>query len=519
MEARNHPGHVDGVVSEALVETGHQRQLHGHRRRCARGRHLGDQDRLQVVHLLVALQELVCRLAFLVVPAVRRGAPHGHPDLAHAFDQASCSRGKLRAETVSGSPGYVFCQLVTALELRHDPQGGEQEAQVLTVARPHGDSPVDQALHVAVHVVDQLVPAGEHSRHLLVPGEQSIRRRRQRFDDQGKELEHLAVDLGNISAGWSRVLFSQQPKATGRRSGTAQAAAPAGEDGRRHCSPWQTWFIGAAEPADVPARGAAFFDLDKTVIAKASLIAFTRPFYREGLVTRRVLARGLWGQVLFARFGARAPTLERIRRRTLALTAGWEQERVKRVVADTLQQVIGPITYKEAVDLIEEHKQAGRRVYIVSAAPEEIVEPLARYLGAEEAIATQAAVSGGRYTGQLLRYTYGPQKAAIIRQIAERDSLDLDESWAYSDSATDLPMLEVVRHPVAVNPDRALRRIAQMRGWPVLRFEQLMVVTPTGHRPLKAGALGAGTAFLIAAIALGVAVSVKRRSAGASAGA
>ncbi len=90
--------------------------------------------------------------------------------------------------------------------------------------------------------------------------------------------------------------------------------------------------------------------------------------------------------------------------------------------------------------------------------------------------------------------------------------LDLTESWAYSDSATDLPMLEVVGHPVAVNPDRALRRIAQMRGWPVLRFEQLRVVTPTGHHPLRRGVLGAGGAVLLAAIALGVAVFVRRRS-------
>ncbi len=213
------------------------------------------------------------------------------------------------------------------------------------------------------------------------------------------------------------------------------------------------------------------------------------------------------------RFGAGAPTIERLRRRTLALTAGWEQERVKRVIADTLQQVVAPITYQEAVELIEEHRASGRRVYIVSAAPEEIVEPLARYLGAEGAIATQAAVSAGRYTGQLLRYTYGPEKAAIIRQIAERDRLDLTESWAYSDSATDLPMLEVVGHPVAVNPDRALRRIAQMRGWPVLRFEQLRVVTPTGHHPLRRGVLGAGSVFLLAGIALGVAVLVRRHSA------
>jgi HAD superfamily hydrolase (TIGR01490 family) len=275
---------------------------------------------------------------------------------------------------------------------------------------------------------------------------------------------------------------------------------------RRHsCRPWQSGSI-------VPGKQAAFFDLDKTVIAKASVVAFSRQFYREGLVTRRVLARGLWAQVMFLRFGARAKTLERLRHKMLRLTTGWEQERVRSIVAGTLTQVVGPITYKEAVELIEDHKLAGRRVYIVSAAPAEIVEPLARYLGAEEAIASQAAVSAGRYTGQMLSYAYGPQKAQTIRQIAERDGLDLTESWAYSDSATDLPMLETVGHPVAVNPDRALRRIAQMRGWPVLSFSELAVVTPTGHRPLRAGLVGAAGAMLMGAVVLVIVIVAKRHT-------
>src|SRR5271155_1361334 len=259
---------------------------------------------------------------------------------------------------------------------------------------------------------------------------------RKRFDDQREELEHLAIDLLEVGYG-PAPLVTHPP----------MLVPPLPVKPRRG---WQTAGIeprGGTEKTG-PARAAAFFDLDKTVIAKASLIAFSRPFYREGLVTRRILAQGLWGQALFLRFGARPEALERLRLRMLALTEGWEQERVKRIVADTLNQVVGPITYKEAVELIAKHKQEGRPVYIVSAAPEEIVEPLARYLGAEEAIASQAAVSAGRYTGQLLNYTYGPQKAATIRRIAERDHIDLTESWAYSDSATDLPMLEAVGHPV-----------------------------------------------------------------------
>lgn len=262
---------------------------------------------------------------------------------------------------------------------------------------------------------------------------------------------------------------------------------------------------------------AAFFDLDKTVIAKASVVAFSRQFYREGLVTRRVLAQGLWAQVMFLRFGAKAKTLERLRHKMLRLTAGWEQEKVRSIVAETLAQVVGPITYRDALDLIDEHKRAGRRVYIVSAAPAEIVEPLADYLGAEEAIASQAAVNSGRYTGHLLSYTYGPQKAEVIRQIAERDGLDLPNSWAYSDSATDLPMLEAVGNPVAVNPDRALRRIARMKNWPVMTFTELAVVTPSGHRPLRVGLAGAAGAMLMGAVVMGIAVVARRHTTAAPA--
>lgn len=256
---------------------------------------------------------------------------------------------------------------------------------------------------------------------------------------------------------------------------------------------------------------AAFFDLDKTVIAKASVVAFSRPLYREGLLTRRILARALWGQVIFARFGARAPALDRLRLRMLRLVEGWEQQRVKEIVKGTLLQVIAPITYKEALELISEHKAAGRRVYIVSSAPVEIVEPLARHLGADEAIATEAEVHEGRYTGQLKSYPFGPEKASRIGEVAKRDRVSLEQSWAYSDSATDVPMLEAVGHPVAVNPDRPLRRIAQMRGWPVLRFSQLAVVTPGGQRPWTPRLVGAGGLGLLALAGLTLALVARRR--------
>jgi HAD superfamily hydrolase (TIGR01490 family) len=218
---------------------------------------------------------------------------------------------------------------------------------------------------------------------------------------------------------------------------------------------------------------AAFFDLDKTVIAKASMVAFGRTFYNHGLVSRSTVLRGLWAQLIYLHLGASEVKLARLRESVLTLTRGWEQARVRQIVAETLAVVVEPITFGEALELIDEHKAAGRRVYIISASPTEIVEPLARFLGVDDAIASRARVDEtGCYTGEMEVYAYGPYKAELMRQIAARDGIDLSESYSYSDSYTDLPMLEVVGHPVVVNPDRVLLKVARERGWEVQQFVQ-----------------------------------------------
>src|SRR5687768_10374843 len=114
---------------------------------------------------------------------------------------------------------------------------------------------------------------------------------------------------------------------------------------------------------------AAFFDLDKTVIAKASMVAFGRSFYDEGLISRRHVIRALWGQLVFMHLGASEQKLARIRESVLRLTRGWQQDHVRRIVRETLESVIEPIVYAEAAELIEQHKAEGRRVFIVSASP------------------------------------------------------------------------------------------------------------------------------------------------------
>ncbi len=216
---------------------------------------------------------------------------------------------------------------------------------------------------------------------------------------------------------------------------------------------------------------AAFFDLDKTVIAKASIAAFGRPFYRGGLINRRLVARALVSQMIYLHLGASEHKLARVRESMLTLIRGWDQERMRTIVREALEETIEPIIYAEALDLIQAHRAAGDRIYLVSASPEEIVQPLADHLGVDGAIATRAVVdTDGRYTGEMDFYAYGPFKAEAIRELAAAEGIDLDASSAYSDSYTDLPMLETVGRPVVVNPDRVLAKVAKERGWDVLQF-------------------------------------------------
>ena len=207
---------------------------------------------------------------------------------------------------------------------------------------------------------------------------------------------------------------------------------------------------------------AAFFDLDKTVIDRASIAAFGRPFLKGGLINRRMVARAAISQLIYLYFGADEERLVRVRESMLALTKGWDRAQVRQIVRETMLKTMEPIMYAEALELMELHRAAGHRVYLVSASPEEIVLPLADLLGVDGAICSRGEVDEqGCYTGRMAFYAYGESKAEAMRELAARTGLDLAASSAYSDSGTDLPMLEAVGRPVAVNPDRALAKVAR----------------------------------------------------------
>jgi HAD superfamily hydrolase (TIGR01490 family) len=215
---------------------------------------------------------------------------------------------------------------------------------------------------------------------------------------------------------------------------------------------------------------AAFFDLDKTIIAKSSTLAFSKPFQAGGLITRRAVLRSAYAQFVYLVGGADHDQMEKLRAFMSQLCAGWDVATVREIVADTLHNIVDPLVYDEAVSLIEEHRLAGRDVVIVSTSGSEVVEPIGEMLGADLVIATRLEIVDGRYTGEIAYYAYAEEKARAIRELAEERGYDLAESYAYSDSVTDVPMLEAVGHAHAVNPDKELRRTAASRGWPVLVF-------------------------------------------------
>ncbi len=254
-----------------------------------------------------------------------------------------------------------------------------------------------------------------------------------------------------------------------------------------------------------PSRAAAFFDLDKTVIAKSSTLAFSRPFYRGGLVNRRAVLKSSFAQFVYLLQGADEDSMDRMRDYLKALCAGWPVETVNAIVAETLHELIDPMVYAEAVALFDRHHADGLDVVLVSSSGEEVVGPIGAMLGVDHVIATRMVVEDGKYTGDIAFYAYGEGKAVAVREIAEQRGYDLERCWAYSDSDTDRPMLALVGNPVAVNPDKALRRYAAEQGWRLREFQRPVrartrrlpqVPTPSGPSQYAGVAAVAGVAGL-----------------------
>lgn len=258
------------------------------------------------------------------------------------------------------------------------------------------------------------------------------------------------------------------------------------------------------DTGSTPASGrvAAFFDLDKTLIAKSSTLAFSRPFFDEGLLNRRAVLKSSYAQFLFLISGADHDQMDRMRNYITAMCTGWDVEQIKTIVGETLHDIVTPLVFAEAADLIAEHTAQGHDIVVVSASGEEVVTPIAQALGATHSAATQMRVEDGKYTGELEFYCFGEGKVEAIRKLAAEHGYDLSQCHAYSDSSTDIPMLNAVGRPTAVNPDRLLRKTAAANGWPVLTFSDAVAIN--AHRGVPSAAtLAAGAAAGMGAAAAG----------------
>jgi HAD superfamily hydrolase (TIGR01490 family) len=247
-------------------------------------------------------------------------------------------------------------------------------------------------------------------------------------------------------------------------------------------------------------RAAAFFDLDKTLIEGSSAIHFARASYNRGLVSRRQLARDLWANIQFRLTGSTDEKTEALRHRVLDAIAGRSVQDLARLGPEVLAGVL-PRAYPEMLDVAWGHQDAGRPVYIVTAASQEMADSLARVFVFDGGIGMRSEIRDGYYTGQPDGpFTYREGKAQAIREVAEREGYDLSESWAYSDSESDLPMLRAVGHPVAVNPDSELMRVARAEGWQVMTFDRLRRRVRLAAGAAALGAVGAGSGYVVARV-------------------
>jgi HAD superfamily hydrolase (TIGR01490 family) len=236
-------------------------------------------------------------------------------------------------------------------------------------------------------------------------------------------------------------------------------------------------------------KGAAFFDLDRTLIAGSSAFQFGRAAYKAGLVTRRQLAEDAWENIRFRLRGSTDAGTDALRARIGKTLEGVRVRDLQRLAPEVLAGVL-PRLYPRVLEIAYEHQDAGRPIFICTAASQEIAELMAMVLTFDGAVGSVAEVVDGHYTGRAGGpFTYREGKAEAIRELAGRERIDLAASWAYSDSESDLPMLRLVGHPVAVNPDTELGRVARAEGWEVLRFERL------GRRLRVLGAAGVAAAL------------------------
>ena len=215
----------------------------------------------------------------------------------------------------------------------------------------------------------------------------------------------------------------------------------------------------------------AFFDVDNTLMRGTSLFQLGREAWNKKVITWRDIAPFAWHQMQFIRKGENENHLKSAREKALGLSSGLKQSEVVKLAEGIWQDRIQRRLYPGTVELTQEHVSKGHEVWLVSATPWEIGDLIARKLGLTGALGTRIEAVDGIYTGQLEGHVlHHERKAEAAKALAVSAGADLSDSWAYSDSRNDIPLLELVGNPVVVNPDAILAHHAHVHGWPILRF-------------------------------------------------
>lgn len=216
-------------------------------------------------------------------------------------------------------------------------------------------------------------------------------------------------------------------------------------------------------------HGAAFFDLDRTLIRRSSMLALAPTLRRHGLIGWRSLARAsLWHAVYLIR-GVSSRELAQAAGQSFQLMEGWPVDELRDLIAEQIEP-LAALAFPDAITRMRAHQARGEPTIVISSSLIDLVEPLAQRLGLDGAIASRAAIRDGRYTGAVETFLHGAAKAEAAGRYMAEHGLERSASSAYTDSRSDIELLRAVGHPFAVNPDRALRRQAAANGWPVLRF-------------------------------------------------
>ncbi|HET8982764.1 MAG TPA: HAD-IB family hydrolase [Pedococcus sp.] len=258
-------------------------------------------------------------------------------------------------------------------------------------------------------------------------------------------------------------------------------------------------------PASAPAstRTAAFFDVDNTVLRGASIFHLAKGLWKRGFFTGRDIAAMLWKQVHFALVGENLAHVAKIREQALTFVAGHTVDEIERIGEEVYDEVMADKIWPGTRALAQSHLESGHDVWLVTASPVEVATVIASRLGLTGALGTVAESVDGVYTGRLVgEPLHGASKAVAVEALADQRGYELELCSAYSDSANDIPMLSLVGHPCAINPDSTLLHHARANGWQVRDFR-------SGRKAAKLGAQAAGATALAGALA---AAASRRRS-------